>query len=147
MKFPRFEPIRRGHTRPLNTVAHSDERGLKRAYICVFCVNTGCRNDSGFLLVFIEDNRISIDGLLDDLETSLVCNTVSVAKSGRSGIVVSGHIMKSLSRGDFEDTVKCEFEGGRGRRRRRWRSCVWKPELGMRRRTEKARPEKDVVEC
>ena len=69
---------------PLNIDGHSELKGERETYIGILGVHTRRRNDSGLLLIFIENNRVGFDGILDDLEACLVGDTVAVSEGGGS---------------------------------------------------------------
>ena len=62
--------------------------------ICVLSFDTGGRYDSGLLLVLVENMRISVDVAVDDLESGLVGDAVSVSERGGTGIWVARHDME-----------------------------------------------------
>ena len=64
-----------------------------RAHIGILGINTSCRHDASLLLILIEGERVGIEGTLDDVETSLVGDTIAVTEGGRTGVVCTGHIM------------------------------------------------------
>jgi hypothetical protein len=71
-----------------------------RAHIGIFCINTSGGYDPGLLLVLIERQGVRIEVAMDDVESSFVCNTITVAKGGGAGVVCTGHIMEKRNGDD-----------------------------------------------
>jgi len=70
-----------------------------RAHIGILCINTSSRHNPSLLLVLIESQRVGIEATLNDVEASLVGNTVAVAKGRGTGVVCAGHIMDRVEVG------------------------------------------------
>jgi hypothetical protein len=64
-----------------------------RAHIGILCVNSSSRHNPSLLLILIESQRVSIEATLNDVESSLVGDTVAVTKGRWTGVVCAGHIM------------------------------------------------------
>ena len=73
------------------------ERGSRnkgKTNICVFSFDTGGGYNPGLFLVLVEDMRISVDIPVNDLESGLVGDAISVSECGRAGIWVARHDME-----------------------------------------------------
>jgi hypothetical protein len=64
------------------------------AHIGILCINTSCGHDSGLLLVLVECQGVRIEAAMNDMESRLVCDTITVAKGRGAGVVCTGHIME-----------------------------------------------------
>jgi hypothetical protein len=67
---------------------------LEVVFIGILCINTSGGHNSGLLLVLVECQRVRIEATMDDMESGLVCDTITVAKGRGAGVVCTGHIME-----------------------------------------------------
>jgi hypothetical protein len=71
-----------------------------RAHIGIFCINASGRHNPSLLLIFIEGQGVRIKVTLNDVESGLVCDTITVAKGRGAGVVCTGHIMEKKNGDD-----------------------------------------------
>jgi len=72
----------------------------RRAHIGILCINTSSRHNPSLLLILVESKGVRIEAALNDVESSLVGNTVAIAKGRWTGVVCTGHIMEKKGRDD-----------------------------------------------
>jgi hypothetical protein len=71
-----------------------------RAHIGILCINTSSGYDPGLLLVLVERQGVRIEVAMKDMESSFVCDTITVAKGRGAGVVCTGHIMEKKNGDD-----------------------------------------------
>jgi hypothetical protein len=71
-----------------------------RAHIGILCVNTSGGYDPCLLFVLIEGQGVRIEATMNDVESSFVCDAVTVAKGRGAGVVCTGHVMEKKNGDD-----------------------------------------------
>ena len=106
-----------GATQAAPTTSPTATKNSENTHVCVLSVDASSRDNPGLLLIFIEDNRVGIDALLEDLEAGLVGDAVAVAKGRGACMLSSGHKTEAgvVSRENkLEKTVDLEGNVGDG---------------------------------
>ena len=62
-----------------STRATGRSTSTKETHVGVLSVHASCANDSGLFLVLVERQGVRLDVTMDDLEASLVCDSVAVS--------------------------------------------------------------------
>lgn len=77
-----------------NNSADGEQKGEIDTHVGILSVHTCRRDNTGLLLIFIEDDGVGVDGVFDNLEASLVGDTVAISEGRLAGMCGTGHIMR-----------------------------------------------------